>query len=80
MITGVFSKYLVNDFSITNLATTTFLTAVENKIPNVINLNKKPDYDAKISDTDQNYFTTFCYNKFTNKILDVKIKNKFLVN
>ena len=80
MTTGVFPKYLVNDSSITNFATTASLTAVENKIPNVSNLNKKPDYDAKISDTDQNYFTTFCYNKFTNKILEAKIKNKFLVN
>ena len=35
-------KYLV-------LLTTTALTAVENKIPNVINLVKKTEYDTKIS-------------------------------
>ena len=31
---------------ITNLVTTTALTAVENKIPNVSDLVKKADYDA----------------------------------
>ena len=31
--------------NITNLATTTALTAVENKIPNVSNLVKKTDYN-----------------------------------
>ena len=34
--------------SITNLATTVALTNVENKIPNVSDLVKKADYDAKI--------------------------------
>ena len=34
--------------SITNLATTTALTAVENKIPNINNLVEKTDYDAKL--------------------------------
>ena len=32
---------------ITDLATTAALKAVENKIPHVINLIKKQDYDAK---------------------------------
>ena len=36
--------------SITNLATTTALTAVENKIPNVNNLVKKTDYNKKINE------------------------------
>ena len=36
--------------SITNLATTTALTAVENKIPNVNNLVKKTDYNTKINE------------------------------
>ena len=35
--------------NITNLATITALTAVENKIPNVSNLVKKADYNTKIS-------------------------------
>ena len=56
--------------SITNLATTTALTAVENKIPNVSNLVKKADYDAKISKMEKNYFTTSDYNKVTSNILD----------
>ena len=33
---------------ITNLGTTAALTTVENKIPNVSDLVKKADYDAKI--------------------------------
>ena len=41
---------------------------------------KKADYDAKISDIGKKYFTTSDYNKFTNDILDTKIKNKKLVN
>ena len=40
--------------SIAGLATTAALTAVENKIPNVINLVKKTDYNAKISDIEKN--------------------------
>ena len=36
--------------SITNLATTTALTAVENKIPNVSNLVKKINYNTKINE------------------------------
>ena len=35
--------------NITNLASTTGLTAVENKIPNVTNLVKKSDYRTKIN-------------------------------
>ena len=37
--------------SITNLATTTSLTAVENKIPSISNLVKKTDYNTKPSET-----------------------------
>ena len=36
--------------SITGLATNSALTAVENKIPDVISLVKKTDYDTKISE------------------------------
>ena len=39
-------------YSITNLATTT-LTAVENKIPNIINLVKKTDYNTKINEIEK---------------------------
>ena len=47
------------------LATTTALTTVENKMPNVSDLVNKPDYDAKISEMENKYFTTSDYNKFT---------------
>ena len=41
--------------SISGSATTAVLTAVENKIPNVINQVKKADCNAKISDIESNY-------------------------
>ena len=42
--------------SITNLATTTALTPVENEIPNVTDLvKKKTNYNTKISETEKNY-------------------------
>ena len=46
--------------SITGLATSSALTAVENKIPNVSNLVKKTDYNTNISEiqskiNNQNY-------------------------
>ena len=70
--------------NITNLATTTTaLTAVENKIPNVSNLVKKTDYNTKISEienkitTDHDhdkYITTQEFNKFTSEIFTVRFK------
>ena len=51
-------------------------TAVENKIPNVSNLVKKPDYNMKISETENNiakdhvhnkYITTQEFNKLTSE-------------
>ena len=62
--------------SITCLATTAALTAVENKIPDVSNVVKKADYDTEILDIKSKYFTTADYNKFTNEKFDLKIKNK----
>ena len=56
------------------LLTTTVLNTkigeVENKIPCVSGFVKKTDYDAKIKDC----------NKFTSDMLDVKVKQKELVN
>ena len=57
--------------SITNLTT----TAVENKIPNVSNLVKKPDYNTKINETEKKitdhnhdkYIITPEFNKFNNR-------------
>ena len=60
--------------SITGLATTVALIAVENKIPEVSNLVKKTNYGAKISDIETKYFTKLHCNKFTRNILDAKIK------
>ena len=60
--------------TITGLATTAILNAVKNEIPNVSDLVKKADYDAEIPDIDGKYFTTSDYIKFTNDILDAKIK------
>ena len=53
---------------------------VKNKIPDVSGLVKKTDNNAKISDIEKKYFTTFDYNKFMRDILDGKIKEKELVN
>ena len=57
--------------SISNLAATSALTAVENKVPSVSNLVKKTDYNTKITEigkklTDHNhneYITTLEFNK-----------------
>ena len=67
----------------TGLATTAILNAVKNEIPNVSDIVKKTDYDAEIPDIDVKYFTMSDYNKFTNDILDAKIKqsiSKFIKN
>ena len=39
--------------SISDLVTTSALTAVENKIPSISNLVKKTDYDTKISELEK---------------------------
>ena len=56
------------------------MTTVENKSPDVSNLVKKTDYDAKIWDIESKYFTTVDDNKFTSQTLDAKIKQKELVD
>ena len=56
------------------------MTTVENKSPDVSNLVKKTDYDAKIWDIESKYFTTAVDNKFTSQTLDAKIKQKELVD
>ena len=42
--------------------------------------SKKTDYDAKISEMENKYFTTSDYNKFTSNTIDAKITQKKLVN
>ena len=63
LATNAFLNAKTNEFegeipSIANLAATATLTTVENKIPNVNDLFKKADCDAKISDIEHKYFTT----------------------
>ena len=76
--------------SITNLATTTALTAVENKISNLGNLVKKSDYNTKISEiknkitinhNHDKYITTQEFNKlraenFTARLAQVNLASK----
>ena len=67
----------------TGLATTATFNAVKNEITNVSDIVKKTDYDAEIPAIDVKYFTMSDYNKFTNDILDAKIKqniSKFIKN
>ena len=61
--------------------TTAVLTAVKNKILDVSNLvKKKTDFDAKILEIESKYFTTANHNKLTSQVLDMKIKQKRLVD
>ena len=62
----------------TSLATATAFNDVKN-IANVSDIAKKTNYDAKISDVETKYFTSSDYDKFTNEIIDNKIKKKHLV-
>ena len=59
------------------------INEVKSEIPRVTNLAttasdlvKEADYDAKMSEIEKIYFTTFNYNKFMNNTHDVKIKQK----
>ena len=83
LLLSMLKQTRLEKLNITNLATTTALTAVENKIPNVSNLVKKTDYNTKISEienkitTDHDhdkYITTQEFNKFTSEIFTVRFK------
>ena len=65
---------------ITAAALTAALTAVRNNIPDVSNLFKNVGYIEKIKYIEKKYFTTSDCNKFTNDVLDAKIKNKKILN
>ena len=60
--------------SIIGLVTTTAFHVINNEISTVSDLVKKTDYDLKISDIEDKYFTISDYNKFTNEIVDAKMK------
>ena len=72
MQTKKVSEILSKIPSISGLATNAALTAVENKIPDVINLLKKIDYNTKINEIEKKvtdydhdkYITTPEFNKF----------------
>ena len=67
--------------SITNLATITALTAVENEIPNVSNLVKKADYNTKTNESEKKftdhdhdeYITTPKFSKLTSENFAVRL-------
>ena len=66
--------------SITGFATTSVLTAVENKMLDVSNFVKKTDYDTRISNTENKNVPTADYNKFTKDVVANNIKSKKLVD
>ena len=71
--------------SITNLATTTALAAIENKIPNVSNLVKKTDYNTKVSEVDNKVNTDHDHDKCItsqkfNKILANLASKNYIAN
>ena len=55
---------------INNLAATAALTTIENKVLNVIDLVIKVDYDVKISEMENKYFTATDYDKSASNTLD----------
>ena len=69
---------------VSNLVTTTVLNTklseVKSKKPVVSDLVKKADYESKTLEIVVKYITTSHLNKFASEILDVKIKQKNLVN
>ena len=65
--------------SITNLATTAALIAVEDKMLMLIYLSKKHIW-YKISEVERNYFTPSDFNQFNNDIPDAKVKDTKTVN
>ena len=66
--------------SIANLSTIAAYITVETKIPNVIDLVKKTDDKAKMSEMENKHFTTSYYNNFTSTIPNAKITRKKLIN
>ena len=70
--------------SITNLDTTSALTAVKNKMPSVSNLvKKKTEYNTiiteigkKITDHNQDKYITTEFNKLTAEIFDLRLKRE----
>ena len=78
------AKYL----KITNVATNTALTAVENKILNVSNLVRKTDYDTKVSEIEKKitdddhdkYITSPEFNKLIAECFATRLKQANLAS
>ena len=75
--------------NITKLATTTALTAVENKIPSISNLVEKTDYNTNISKTENKittdhdhdkYITTQEFNRLTSENFTPRLKQAKLAS
>ena len=72
---------------IKNLATTTALTAVENKLPDVSNLVKKTDYNTKVNGIEKKvtdhshnkYITTPKFNTLTSENIAARLVQGYLV-
>ena len=61
----------------TTFGLNTKIAAAENKVPDAcVLLKKKQDCNSKILDIREKYFTTSAYSKFTNKIIESKLKEK----
>ena len=60
----------------TTFGLNTKIVAAENKVPDACVLLKKHDCNSKILDIREKYFTTSAYSKFTNKIIESKLKEK----
>ena len=70
-----------------NLATKTALTTVENKIPDISNLVKKPDYNAKVTEIENKvnnhnhdkYITTPGFNKSAADVFNARLAQANLI-
>ena len=58
----------------------TKIKVVDNKIPDLSGLVKKTDYGSEISEIEGKFIIISDYDKFTNDILDAKVKQRNLVN
>ena len=73
--------------NVTNLATKTALTTVENKIPNVSNLVKKADYDTEVTEIENKlnnhnrdtYIDTREFNKLAADVFNARLVQANLV-
>ena len=78
---------IIKILRVSGLATTSALTAIENKIPNVISWVKKADYNTNIGEIENKvadhshdkYITTPEFNKFTAEVIGAGLARANLV-